>query len=156
VSLEREEDAYAEVLSIMFENETLITHMKSANMLVGAAPNQVPIANAIDLAVGSRGMLNIEGWWFLVFRTCNAEGAKLIVEYFSEIWMVKPTAADPSVMEAWPPGKKKAYWDTVTDKDVLRTKFQEWMQTKANWWETSYARIAVNGIGPWPKGDTEG
>ncbi|MBN2228412.1 MAG: hypothetical protein JW779_02390 [Candidatus Thorarchaeota archaeon] len=135
---EKEENAYAEIFSHLFQNDGL-----RQALIQTLIPQQDGVVLqgvvAINSAVG--GAMNIHGFWYLTHRTCQAEAVRMIAE-----WL-------------WSFGQGQAGTDaymSLTDPKEFRTHYTDWLKTKAKWWEKGFGSIVVNGIGPWPKTGTGG
>jgi hypothetical protein len=95
------------------------------------------------IASSSVGLLNIEGWWYLNFRTCQAVGAGLICE-----WARSFNADAAKFVSDYPFANPQ---EEEKAREKFRSDFQDFLKTKANWWEQAFVGIAAGDIGPWPK-----
>ena len=145
-----EDDAYSEVLAFLYRNKSLYEFF--TNAMYVANPSPPPAENLledIDLIVPALGrFLNVEGLWYLTFRTCKSEGVKLIAEYLKTQFTT--SAQFMNKYKPTIPEEEEAH------NQRYRTDFQLWLRTKAKWWEQGYAGVAARGIGPWPKPGGEG
>lgn len=73
-----------------------------------------------QLANQSGTLLNVESWWYLVFRTFNAEGAMLFASFCQDM------------------GPAEWYY---YDIDYILHRFIRFALSQQNWWETSYCDI---------------
>lgn len=158
-----QERAYAEVLTKLCEQPDTIALLDDC----WKDSTDAPYTNATTLAQYSTWMLNFEGWWYLLFRTNQAEGAKLIIIFFRQWWLKKekdpPT--DPRTFDDYTQAEKDALLlsygtagNPATPEEAIRKEFVRFMRTQTDWIEQGYGSVAAGDIGPWPKtgGDTGG
>lgn len=156
-----EERAYAEVLRKLVDNDPLI---ELVNRCWRTASNE-PYSSTISIAQYSMWLLNIEGWWYLIFRTCDAIGAKLVVTFFKQWWLkveVPPAnpGDDPTYRDMTVAEKKDLFTkygtrrEPAPSEEVIRKEFVLFMRSQDDWAEKSYSHIAAGDIGPWPKSGT--
>ncbi len=123
--------AYADMLSRVYSSDTL-------RAMVGALEGR----DYAQLSNQSGMLFNIEAWWYLVFRTCNAEGAIAVARFCSPAYH---GVADAAAVDA--------IFNGYANPDAVNDAFEACLLTLGNWWETGYADIIADGVGPWPTGD---
>jgi len=151
-----EERAYAEVLTKLVDNDPLIDLVKRC----WRDASNTPYSSTISIAQYSMWLLNIEGWWHLIFRTCDAIGAKLIVTFVKQWWLKveNDPPTDPPTYRDMTPTEEKALYEKygtrrepASSYEAIRKEFVLFMRSQENWTEKSYSHIAAGDIGPWPK-----
>lgn len=164
ISIPREERAFSDVFQLIYRNPGLLRWLLENCLDPGN--NYDPIeaihGDAANPGLGpsSLGALNIEGWWYLVYRTCDGIGAKMILRFLATKFL-EPDVADPTKLVVKSDQVINQFFDALPGADeearheAFRTQFQDFLQQQPNWWQASFAGIASRGVGPgtntgWP------
>ncbi|MFW9817492.1 MAG: hypothetical protein ACFFEW_16340 [Candidatus Thorarchaeota archaeon] len=117
-----EQSAYVDILSKLQNNpnlRNLIDDVKDVDYSSSAAVASVAGTNSI--------LFNIESWWYLTFRTCNAAGAILVAK-FAHSW--------------------QASYDGITLAELVST-FEIFVMGLGDWWGSGSAAVIAGGLSPW-------
>lgn len=144
-----EEQAYAEIIYTLFENPDVITHLLDSCR----KPNEDPLDNIYRIGLKSEWVLKIDEWWFMVYRTHDGIGAKMILGFLTREFMRVQPGSSPPVREIMPENVILDYFvqlgaDERERRKEFRKKFQEFLKTQAQWGDQSYGGIAARGLGP--------
>jgi hypothetical protein len=146
-----EESAYGEVLTKLVDKPVLIGYLDEC----WRANVQIPHSSPVNLSRYSKWLMRIEGWWYLVWRTCDAIGAQLIVRFFKTKWLlneVAPTnAGDPPTYQPMTQAQRDTLLATRKPEVAIREEFVKFMRSQNEWDKQSYGSLAAGDIGPWPK-----
>jgi hypothetical protein len=163
---ELEERAYAEVLVKICNNDSLRTQL----IADGYGWEVVaPWKTTTGLASHTAHTLNMEGWWYLIYRTPSGIGAQLVIRFFREYWLrveVTPEQVDgagnvtaSAVCRDMTPAERDAYLlangspgNPAVPDELVRVEFINFLRNlQADWFDQSWGSIAAGDIGPWPK-----
>ncbi len=148
-----EERAYAEVLVKLCNNDGLRSWAYLNGWEVAA-----PWNNSIQLATHTARLLNMEGWWYLVYRTPNGIGAQLVIRFLREVWIRVPDGVDPTGFRDMNVAELDAYLiangtpgNPAVPDELIRVEFINFLRNlQADWFDQSWGSVAAGDIGPWP------
>ncbi|MHA2191162.1 MAG: hypothetical protein ACXAAP_13105 [Candidatus Thorarchaeota archaeon] len=151
-TISAEEEAYAEVLAnlfgngVMWEIITNTCYIQQPPENPGDPPPPPELVDKpVTLAGRVAGLLQIHGWWYLIFKTCSAEGAKMVARWCKEKF---PNKANFVNKYKFPVGDEA---EKEKQNKKFRNDFQLFLREQDAWWEAGFGGIAASGIGPWPK-----
>ena len=145
------ERAFAEVLTSICNNDPIRNLL--GNLWVGGAA----MTGSAQIGQNSGWLMNMEGWWYITYRTPDGICATKIIEFFMTSWLKVQTSAAPPTYRDMNDAEKTAFFAShgtpgnpgVPEK-VVREEFLKFMRSVPNWWTKSYGSVVAGDIGPWP------